>query len=63
MFHLMFVIIILVRFGLLSGHLLGKYMPARLPYALIVFCLFVFFYLFPILVFERDLVFVCSSSC
>ena len=41
----------LVRFWLLSGHLLGNSCPLGWPYVLIVFCLFVFFfyYLFPIL--------------
>ena len=46
MFHLMFVIIHLVRFGLLSGHLLGNSCPLGWPYVLIVFGNF---YLFPIL--------------
>ena len=48
-FHLMFVHYLLVRFGLLSGHLLGNSCPLGRPYVLIVFCLFVIFYLFPIL--------------
>ena len=39
-FHLMFVHNILVRFGLLSGYLLGKSCPLGWPYVLIVFCLF-----------------------
>ena len=47
MFHLMFVH--LVRFWLLSGHLLGNSCALGWPFVLIVFCLFVF-YLFPILV-------------
>ena len=47
MFHLMFVLILLVRFGLLSGYLLGKSCPLGWPYVLIVFCLFVIFIYFP----------------
>ena len=50
MFHFMFVHYTLVRFGLLSGNLLGNSCPLGWPYVLIVFCLFVVFYLFPILV-------------
>ena len=42
-------IILLVRFWLLSGHLLGNSCALGWPFVLIVFCLFVF-YLFPILV-------------
>ena len=45
MFHIMF----LVRFWLLSGHLLGNGCALSWPFVLIVFCLCVF-YLFPILV-------------
>ena len=38
MFHLMFVnYILLVRFGLLSGHLLGNSCPLDGPYVFIVF--------------------------
>ena len=41
-FHLTCVYIILVRFGLLSGHLLGNTeLLTRLTYVLFVFCLFV----------------------
>ena len=40
-------IIHLVRFGLLSGHLLGNSCPLGWPYVLIVFCLFVFFLFIP----------------
>ena len=40
-------IILLVRFGLLSGHLLGISCPFGWPYVLIVFCLFVIFIYFP----------------
>ena len=44
MFHLMFVhyTFRLVRFWLLSGHLLGNSCPLGWPFVLIVFCLFVF---------------------
>ena len=49
MFHLMFVHFTLVRFWLLSGHLLGNSCPLGWSFVLIVFCLFVF-YSFPILV-------------
>ena len=54
-------IILLVRFGLLSGHLLANNCPLGRPYVLIVFCLFVF--LFPILVLRPGLAFNCSSFC
>ena len=47
MFHRMFVIILLVRFGLLSDHLLGNSFPLGWPFVLIVFCLFVIFIYFP----------------
>ena len=40
---------LLVRFWLLSGHLLGNSCALSWPFLLIEFCLFVF-YLFPILV-------------
>ena len=46
MFCLMFVHYTLVRFGLLSGHFLGNNCPLGWPYVLIVFCLFVFLYIF-----------------
>ena len=41
MLHLTLFIIFLVRFGLLSGHLLGNSCPLGWPFVLIVFCLFV----------------------
>ena len=63
MFHLVFVIILLGRFGLLSGHLLGNSCPLGRPYVLIVFCLFVIFIYFLFWLLGRDLVFGCSSSC
>ena len=47
MFHLMFVNIPLVRFGLLSCHLLGNSCPLGWPFDRIVFCLFVIFIYFP----------------
>ena len=47
MFHLMFVIILLVRFGLLSGHLLGNSCPLGWSFVLIVFCLFATYIYFP----------------
>ena len=50
MFHLCLFIILLVRFGLLSGHLLGNSCPLGLPFVLIVFCLFVLFIYFPFMV-------------
>ena len=37
---------LLVQFGLLSGHLLGKSCPLGWPYVFIVFCLFVFLFIF-----------------
>ena len=40
-FHLMCVNIILVRFGLLNGHLLEKSCLLGLSYLIFVFCLFV----------------------
>ena len=60
MFHLIFVHIFLVRFGLLSGQPLGNSCPLGLAF---VFCLFVIFIYFPFWFKERDLAFVCSSSC
>ena len=47
MFHFIFVHILLVRFGLLSGHLLGNSCPLGEQFVLIVFCLFVIFIYFP----------------
>ena len=44
-FHLMFVLILLVWFGLLRGHLLGNSCPLGWPYVFIVFCLFVFVFI------------------
>ena len=43
MFHLMYsmFILFLVRFGLLSGNLLGNSCSLGRPYVLFVFCLFV----------------------
>ena len=43
MFDLMFVHYTLVRFWLLSGHLVGNSCPHGWSYVFIVFCLFVFF--------------------
>ena len=40
-FHLMFVHYTLIRFGLLSGHLLEKSYPFSWPCVFVVFCLFV----------------------
>ena len=48
----MFVIILLVWFGLLSGHLLGNSCPLGWPYVLIVYL-----YFFPILVLRAGLSF------
>ena len=48
MFHLMFVHYTFVRFGLLSGHLLGNSCPLGWLYVLVVFCQFVFFVYFPL---------------
>ena len=45
MFHLNLFIILLVRFGLLSGHLLRNSCPLGWPYVLIVFCLFVILFI------------------
>ena len=62
MFHLM-LLILLVRFALLSGHLLEHNCPLGWPYVLMVFCLFVIFIYFPFWFEERDLAFDCSSFC
>ena len=48
-------IILLVRFWLLTGHLLGNSCALGWPFVLIVFCLFVF-YLFPILVLRASVI-------
>ena len=47
MFHFMLFIILLVQFGLLSGHLLGNSCPLGKQFVLIVICLFVIFIYFP----------------
>ena len=47
MFHFMFFIILIVQFGLLSGHLLGNGCSLGEQFVLIVFCLFVIFIYFP----------------
>ena len=47
MFHLCLFIILLVQFGLLSGHLLGNSCPLGEQFVLIVLCLFVIFIYFP----------------
>ena len=48
MFHFMFFhYILLVQFGLLSGHLLGNSCPLGEQFVLIVFCLFTIFIYFP----------------
>ena len=61
-FTLCLFIILLVRFGLLRGHLLGNSCPLGWPFVLIVFCIFVIFTYFPFWFKERDLVFDCTSS-
>ena len=48
-FALCLFIILLVQFGLLSGHLLGNSCPLGKQFVLIVFCLFVIFIYFPLL--------------
>ena len=45
MFNLCLFIILLVRFGLLSDHLLGNSCPLGWPFVLIVFCLFVILFI------------------
>ena len=45
-FTLCLFIILLVRFGLLSGHLLENSCPLGWPFVLIGFCLFVFLFIF-----------------
>ena len=45
MFHICLFIILVVRFGLLSGHLFGNSCPLGWPYILIVFGLFVFLFI------------------
>ena len=62
-FQLMLVNILLVRFGLPSGNLLGNSCPLGWPCVLIVFCLFVIFIHFPIWFLERDLAYDCARSC
>ena len=47
MFTLCLFIVLLVQFGLLSGHLLGNCCPLDKQFVLIVFCLFVIFIDFP----------------
>ena len=42
-FSVMFHFILLIQFGLLSGHLLGNSCPLGYQFVLIVFCLFVIF--------------------
>ena len=56
-------IILLVQFGLLSGHLLGNSCPLGKQFVLIIFCLFVIFIYFPFWFLKRDLPFGCYSSC
>ena len=56
-FTLCLFIILLVQFGLLSGHLLGKSCPLGQQFVLIVFCLFVIFIYFPFWFKERNLPF------
>ena len=48
---------LLVKFRLLSGHLLGNSCPLGWPYVLIVFCLFVVFIYIPFWFLKRDLAF------
>ena len=47
MFTLCLFIILLVQFGLLSGHLFGNSCPLGWSFVLIGFCLFVIFIYFP----------------
>ena len=47
MFHFTLFIILLVQFGLLSGHLLGNSCPLGKQFVLTVFFLFVIFIYFP----------------
>ena len=56
------VIILLIRFGLLSIHLLGNICLLGWPFVLIVICL-LWFWLFSILVLRVGLPSGCSSSC
>ena len=62
-FTLCLFIILLVQFGLLSGHLLGNSCPLGKQFVLLVFCLFVILIYFPLWFWERDLPFDCSISC
>ena len=48
MFHYSLFIILLVQFGMLSGHLLGNSSLLGYQFVLIVFCLFVIFIYFPL---------------
>ena len=56
-FTLCMFIVLLVRFELLSGHLCGNSCPLGWPFLLIVFCLFVIFCYFPILVLRAGFAF------
>ena len=60
---LMFVHYTLVRFGLLSGHLLGNSCPLGWSFVLIVFSPFLICIYFPFTFQEQDLAFDCASSC
>ena len=62
-FTLCMFIMLIVRFELLSDHLLVNSCPLGWPFVLIVFCLFVIFCYFPFWFWERDLPFDCFSSC
>ena len=59
-FALCLFIILLVRYGLLSGHLLGNSCPLGWPYVLIVFCLFVILIYFPFWFLERVWLLIAS---
>ena len=55
MFHHLIFRYILVRFWLVSGHLLGNSCPLGCSYVLIVLCLFVIFIFFPFWFLELEL--------
>ena len=56
-FTLFLFIILLVHFGLLSGHLLGNSCPLGSQFVFTIFCLFVIFIYFPVLVLRAGFTF------
>ena len=56
-FNICLFVILLVQFGLLSGHHLGNSCPLGYLFVLIVFCLFVIFIYFPFFVLRAGFAF------